>query len=79
MEKSAEDYTEICNTTQLVVGRNGAMPVFERKGERHREGGMGKAGRETERDAGEGERQMGCPRLNSMYDISVLFSICVDL
>ena len=55
MEKSAEDYTEICNTTQLVVGRNGAMPVFERKGERQREGGMGKAGRETVRDAGEGE------------------------
>ena len=55
------------------------MPVFERKGERQREGGMGKAGREIERDSGEGERQMGCPRLNSMYDISVLFSICVDL
>ena len=34
---------------------------------------MGKARRETEREAGEGEGEMGYPRLNSMYDISVLF------
>ena len=54
MEKSAEDYTEICNTTQLVVGRNGDdASIWEKR--RETEGGKGKVGRETEREEGEGE------------------------